>query len=73
MDVSVDAFDQYEASGSNTLDMVRDADRYLSTIAGRLSELDQEERKPSRLTVGPLDVCLPRQWRQLYVSTDYGL
>jgi acetoin utilization deacetylase AcuC-like enzyme len=50
MDVSVDVFDHYEASGSNTLDMVRDADKYLGTIAGRLSEFDGEERKP--------DVCL---------------
>jgi acetoin utilization deacetylase AcuC-like enzyme len=30
--------------------MVRDADKYLSTIAGRLSELDLDDRKP--------DVCL---------------
>jgi acetoin utilization deacetylase AcuC-like enzyme len=44
--VSVDSFDRYEPSGRNTLDMVRDADDYLATIADRLSELDQDAWKP---------------------------
>jgi acetoin utilization deacetylase AcuC-like enzyme len=46
IDVSVDSFDRYEPSGRNTLDMVRDAGDYLSTIADRLSELDQDAWKP---------------------------
>lgn len=45
IDVSVSTFDCYEPSGANTLDMVRDADKYLSTIGGRLSELEREEWK----------------------------
>jgi acetoin utilization deacetylase AcuC-like enzyme len=46
IDVSVDAFDRYEPSGANTLDTVRDANDYLSTIAARLSELERGEWKP---------------------------
>jgi acetoin utilization deacetylase AcuC-like enzyme len=50
IDVSVDSFDRYEPSAANTLDMVRDADKYLSRITARLSDLDRDEWKP--------DLCL---------------
>jgi acetoin utilization deacetylase AcuC-like enzyme len=50
MDVSVDYFDRYNPSGANTLDMVGDADKYMSTLAARLEELQREEWKP--------DLCL---------------
>jgi len=46
IDVSVDSFDHYEATGRNTMDLVQNADQYLTIIAGRLSELDREGRKP---------------------------
>jgi acetoin utilization deacetylase AcuC-like enzyme len=47
MDVSVNSFDHYDPSSANTLDMVSDAENYLSTIAARLSELDRGDWKPS--------------------------
>lgn len=47
IDVSVNSFDHYKASGLNSLDMVRSADNYLSTIEGRLAEIDREEWKPA--------------------------
>jgi acetoin utilization deacetylase AcuC-like enzyme len=47
IDVSVDSFDHYEPSGANSLEMVRDAQKYLGTISARLSELDRGEWKPA--------------------------
>ncbi len=46
IDVSVHLFDHYQPSGSNTLDMVGSAGKYLSTIESRLSELESSGRKP---------------------------
>src|SRR5688572_28171680 len=46
IDVSVNSFDHYVAAGSNTLDMVRTAGEYLSTIGRRLSQLDSGGWKP---------------------------
>lgn len=46
VDVSVNIVDAYWANGSNTLDILRDADKYLSTIEARLAEL------------GPFDLCM---------------
>jgi acetoin utilization deacetylase AcuC-like enzyme len=45
-DVSVNVVDAYWQTGSNTLDIVRDSDKYLPTIEARLSEL------------GSFDLCL---------------
>jgi acetoin utilization deacetylase AcuC-like enzyme len=47
MDVSVNSFDHYDPSSANTLDMVTEAEKYLSVIASRLSELDRGDWKPS--------------------------
>ena len=46
VDVSLNSVDAYWASGSNTLDIVRDVDKYLPTIGQRLGEL------------GHFDLCL---------------
>ena len=46
IDVSVNSFDHYQPSGSNTLDMVTDAAGYLTTIADRLAQLESEGWKP---------------------------
>lgn len=46
IDVSVNLFDHYLPAGSNTLDMVKDADDYLRIIERRLSELDGGDWKP---------------------------
>ena len=42
VDVSVNAFDVYEPSGDNTLDLVRDASMYLTTIRRRLEGVKVE-------------------------------
>lgn len=42
IDVSVDSHDRYEGSNRIRLDLVTDAGRYLSTIRGRLDQLDAE-------------------------------
>ena len=47
LDVGVNVLDAYWMNGKNTLDIVRDADRYLPTIESRLTELD-----------GSFDVCI---------------
>lgn len=47
IDVSVSAFDCYEASGENTMDLVHTADRYLETIERRLTDIDRGEWKPA--------------------------
>ncbi len=47
IDVSVNTFDSYEASGANTMDLVQTADKYLETIARRLSDTDVEGWKPA--------------------------
>ena len=47
IDVSVNSFDHYEPSGASTLDMVSDAEKYLSTIGARLADLDRDGWKPS--------------------------
>ncbi len=46
IDVSVDAFDRFEASGANTIDLIQTADKYLETIERRLSDIDREGWKP---------------------------
>jgi acetoin utilization deacetylase AcuC-like enzyme len=46
VDVSLNSVDAYWSSGSNTLDIIRDVDKYLPTIGGRLGEL------------GHFDLCL---------------
>jgi acetoin utilization deacetylase AcuC-like enzyme len=46
VDVSVNIVDAYWMNGSNTLDIIRDADKYLPTIEARLAEL------------GAFDLCL---------------
>lgn len=46
VDVSLNSVDAYWANGSNTLDIIRDADKYLPTIGQRLGEL------------GGFDLCL---------------
>ncbi|HZI99544.1 MAG TPA: hypothetical protein VFD22_02695 [Gemmatimonadaceae bacterium] len=46
VDVSLNSVDAYWANGSNTLDIIRDADKYLPTIGERLGEL------------GHFDLCL---------------
>jgi acetoin utilization deacetylase AcuC-like enzyme len=50
IDVSVDAFDRYEALGNNQLEMVHDGSRYLSTIERKLSWLEREAPR--------FDICL---------------
>lgn len=50
IDVSVSPVDHYKPSGRNTLNMVRSAGAYLTTIRSRLSELEQSGSKP--------DLCL---------------
>ena len=50
LDVAVNAFDSYAPAPRNTLDLVRSAADYLSTIAARLAEL------PSRAP--RFDLCL---------------
>jgi acetoin utilization deacetylase AcuC-like enzyme len=50
MDVSVNAFDQYEPLENNQLEMVHDGSRYLSTIEQKLSWLEREAPK--------FDICL---------------
>jgi acetoin utilization deacetylase AcuC-like enzyme len=47
LDIGVNVLDAYWMNGKNTLDIVRDSDKYLSTIEGRLSELE-----------GPFDLCI---------------
>jgi acetoin utilization deacetylase AcuC-like enzyme len=47
IDISVNAFDRYEVSNGNTLDMVRNADKYLTTIERRLADMDREGWKPA--------------------------
>jgi len=47
LDVGVNVLDAYWMNGGNTLDIVRDADKYLPTIAGRLANLN-----------GPFDLCI---------------
>ena len=42
LDVAVDAFDQYQPAGANTLDLVSDAALYLPTIERRLEALGSE-------------------------------
>jgi acetoin utilization deacetylase AcuC-like enzyme len=46
VDVSLNSVDAYWANGSNTLDIIRDVDKYLPTIGQRLGEL------------GHFDLCL---------------
>jgi acetoin utilization deacetylase AcuC-like enzyme len=50
MDVSVDAFDQYEPLGNSQLEMVHDASRYLPTIERKLTWLEREAPR--------FDICL---------------
>lgn len=50
MDVSVNAFDQYEPLGDNQLEMVHDGSRYLPTIERKLSWLEREAPR--------FDICL---------------
>ena len=50
MDVSIDAFDQYEPLGNNQLEMVHDASRYLATIERKLTRLEREAPR--------FDICL---------------
>ena len=50
MDVSVDAFDQYEPLGNNQLEMVHDGSRYLPTIEQKLTWLEREAPR--------FDICL---------------
>jgi len=50
MDVSVDAFDQYEPLGNNQLEMVHDSSRYLPTIERKLTWLEREAPR--------FDICL---------------
>jgi acetoin utilization deacetylase AcuC-like enzyme len=50
MDVSVDAFDLYEALGNNQLELVHDASRYLGTIERKLTWLEREAPR--------FDICL---------------
>lgn len=47
LDVGVNVLDAYWMSGKNTLDIIRESDRYLPTIESRLAELD-----------GSFDVCI---------------
>ena len=47
LDVGVNVLDAYWMNGGNTLDIVRDADKYLPTIEGRLANLN-----------GPFDLCI---------------
>jgi acetoin utilization deacetylase AcuC-like enzyme len=47
LDVGVNVLDAYWMNGKNTLDIVRDSDRYLPTVESRLSELD-----------GSFDLCI---------------
>jgi len=47
LDVGVNVLDAYWMNGGNTLDIVRDADKYLPTIEGRLAALD-----------GSFDLCI---------------
>ena len=41
VDISLNSVDAYWSSGSNTLDIIRDADKYLPAIGQRLGELGQ--------------------------------
>lgn len=48
LDIAVDEFDHYSASGANTLDLVTQASRYLPTLDARLAALAKQ----------PFDLCL---------------
>jgi acetoin utilization deacetylase AcuC-like enzyme len=47
LDVGVNVLDAYWMNGKNTLDIVRDSDKYLPTVESRLNELD-----------GSFDLCI---------------
>lgn len=62
LDVAVDDFDFYQPEGSNTLDMIREADRYLPTIERRLDELANES----------FDLCLYNAGMDAYQYSSVG-